>query len=374
MQNFIQTISSQELLRNSAADVEKIRTAVGLPRAAFDAFCLPMLRAYADQVQNAPLTREAFYDAGGAWDMGLKTCFVAAQYAATNMFFPHKDSEERRVLEPQCKYASFVAGLATGVAILAQHASIKSPTAEYHLLNSGINLRDWLLKNQDVTFGWRSPLIESSDTERAAIAAMFIPKGIFENFDLRIPPMIYAAINPKMPMNGVESTLAKVVRSAATVVIEKFIADDQKRYRGSADPSNADPLPIARPAEIDHSNPQPSVASGSSQVPNQAVTSNTAQDGQDVSLEYLMSKAPAMLQEWFEALIHSPNYDAIAPNLVDTGEAIEIPIINLGAFGVSGPAIQKQLVAAGMVVGKSKNGRALLLHRSLRSKLIKEQA
>lgn len=375
MENFIKPIESRALLQRSAVEIEQIRTAIGLPAGSFDLYCKPLLACYADHVQDMPLAPQVYYDAGGAWNMGLKTCFVAAQFAATHIFFPDNAAEERRVLEPQCKYAAFVAALATGVAMLTQNATVgdAKKNSDYHPLTSGKNLYGWLLDHPGARFEWRTPPAEFSEAERAAIGASFIPKGIFEHFDQRIPLMIYGAINPRLAKNGIETTLAKVVRFSVVKVQELFITTDQRRYRGADQPvlqvddgfSNyAGESTPAAPTNGAVNPPKPDRASPSA---------STAPET-DVSLEYLMSKAHPVLKEWFEALLTHEQYKKLLDQMVLAEDAIEIPVVILGMFGLNGPQVRKHMEAAGMIIGRTTNAKGIKLHLALKPLLFKDTA
>lgn len=141
MPNFIHPIDATDLLAQSSNEIDHIATALGLPRNAFDSYCRPLLRTYAEYVQKMPLMAQHFYDMGGAWSMGIHVALTASRVASQKIFFPNVGAEERRLLEPQCRYAAFVASLASGVAILNEHALV----GELHVLGSEWTLC-WLVR------------------------------------------------------------------------------------------------------------------------------------------------------------------------------------------------------------------------------------
>lgn len=378
MPNFIHPIDATDLLAQSSNEIDHIATALGLPRNAFDSYCRPLLRTYAEYVQKMPLMAQHFYDMGGAWSMGIHVALTASRVASQKIFFPNVGAEERRLLEPQCRYAAFVASLASGVAILNEHALVREGDDFYHPLTYGGSLHTWLQAHARAEVSWRSPREQLTQAEKAAIAAIFIPRGLLGAFDLRIPKMIYGAINPILAMNGIESTLENVVRLSIEAVLKHFANHDQRTYRGVDQPLDESTILVnqvlSSTASTIPSTPQNAqVAAGSPTQHSGTPTQSTPQPSSNVSLEFMLSKAHPALRDWFTAFKTSSLYEKNIAQVKITEEAIEFPIVLLGAFGLSGPQVRKHLEAAQMIFGKSLEGRALKMHLALRPLLFKEQ-
>lgn len=377
MTNFTNRVSTDAMLSNAGDEIDAIKTASGFRDAHFGALCLPVLRSYADHVQQMPLSPLAYKDKEGAWRFGLTSAMVALRYAGTQMFFPLLESEERRVLEPQCRFAAFAATLATGVAMLAQHSKIQDTANahnEYHALITPMSLADWIDTTTSVHFSWRTNESDLNSMQSAAIAARFMPTNLLATFDLRVSMMFYSSILPQISSNGIETTLSKVVRLSVMKVIEMYLENDKKKYIQNKDTTSphisdasklaAEMIESVNPTEV--INPLDADSSLTTvRVNNSSL--NTSQSGEgNVNADTFMKKANPVLKEWFEALRSHEKFGKLKDQLVVTEKGIEVPIIMLGVFGVNGPTIKKFMEDAGMVLGRSSNGRAIVVSIALK--------
>lgn len=409
-------ISSAELIASSHDAIDAIKTAAGLSSAQFAALCMPVLRAYADHVQRLPLSAAAFGSSGGAWDFGMSAAMVAYRYAGTVIFFPTLGAEERRLLEPQCRYMAFVATLATAVATLAESSILTAGEDEYHPLCIDGTLHTWLADHPRARFTWRVPAAPLSSQVGAAIAANFVPKRVLTNFDLRAILMMYEAITPKKTMNGVESTLARVVRDSVQVVVDHYRSKEAGSFKPdassiavSADESDslankliavANPTILANPLEAPAAAPavkQSAVAASDSATPQRnsapempgagidqhrtasettsaaAAAINTSPMTGDASdAENKLTRGHKVLREWFSALKQHPQFHVLKDQLVMSSAGIEVPVSMLGMFGVSGATVRKMMDDAGLILGRTSNARGVILHPGLSDRFINE--
>ena len=417
MENLLQPISSAELIAGSPDAIDAIKTAAGLTDGQFAALCMPVLRAYADHVQRLPLTAAAFASPRGAWDFGLTSAMVAYRCAGTVIFFPALGSEERRLLEPQCRYMAFLATLATAVATVAESAVLLDGDEEYHVLNVEGTLTGWLATHPTASFTWRVPAAPLSAQACSAIAANFIPKRLLANFDLRAILMLYEAVNPKTAMNGVESTLARVVRQALQGVLDHYKSKQAGAFQQSTtlqvSPVEAEkmvskmiaaanPTILANPLDRPVVNPpvtvQPAaaladrtpispdtkslpvaVASGEP-IPHspptypQPTETPTPRPGTSNDAEEKLGRGHKVLREWFSALKQHPQFHVLKDQLAMSDQGIEVPVSMLGMFGISGATIRKMMDDAGLVLGRSANARGVILHPGLRDRFVSQQA
>jgi hypothetical protein len=341
---------------------------------------------------------------------------VAYRYAGTVIFFPTLGAEERRMLEPQCRYMAFLATLATAVATVAESSVLLAGDDEYHPLSVDGTLYAWLSDHSSARFSWRVPAAPLSVQAGAAIAANFIPKRLLANFDLRAVMMMYEAINPKTTMNGVESTLARVVRQVVQGVLDHYKSKQAGTFQqvanalgvSPAEAANvaskliavanptilANPLatPIATPpaaAQPDttpkNARPSTQPAAGASApdpaaVPHQAAPTQTIaaaateasqpMTGDANEAEEKLARGHKVLLEWFSALKQHPQFHVLKDQLVMSGEGIEVPVSMLGMFGVSGATVRKMMDDAGLILGRSANARGVILHPGLRDRFI----
>ena len=369
------------MIQQSRDDIEAIRTASGLPLHHFRARCFPALHAYASYVQNLPLASTHFSDSGGAWRFGLIASMVAYRYAKSLIFFPSIGAEERRILEPQCQYFAFLATLATGLAYVAGNAKVTLDDDEYHPLLAGESLYAWLIANPSAKFAWRPATDALSPHASAAIAARFIPQDLLKDFDLRPTVLYYESVSPKMAMNGIESTLCKVVRLSITKVLEHYAKIDGEKYlpnSGQDHVSAADGINIANklgattlssepinpltdnvPAAVTPARPTSPSAPAASHQPG---TVAGAPEGDD-----LLKGASPVLVQWFAALKKHPNFDKLQGNLEMSSEGVAVPLTMLGLFGVASPTIRKMMEDAKLIVRRSDDAKSLILHPGLQS-------
>ncbi|WP_081925883.1 MULTISPECIES: TraI domain-containing protein [Massilia] len=418
MDNMLLPISSSELIASSHDAVDAIKTAAGLTDAQFTALCMPVLRAYADHVQRLPLTSSAFASPRGAWEFGLTAAMVAYRYAGTVIFYPALGAEERRMLEPQCRYMAFLATLSTAVATVAEASSLSAGDDEYHPLSVEGTFVSWLAEHPGAKFTWRTSAAPLSAQACAAIAANFVPKRLLANFDLRAVLMMYEAINPKTTMNGVESTMARVVRQAAQGVLDHYRAKqagtfipeanvasvspvDAEKVAGkmiaAANPTIlANPLEMMAPAsagqaqttapanatqdastapaatDATHSaSPTPAASPAAVAAPPQSDSPQSAIGAMNDGEEKL-ARANKVLREWFSALKQHQQFHVLKDQLVMNSDGIEVPVSMLGMFGVSGASIRKMMDDAELIIGRSSNARGVILHPGLRERFISQ--
>jgi hypothetical protein len=418
MENMLLTVSSAEMIAASHEAVDAIKTAAGLTDGQFAALCMPVIRTYADYVQRLPLATTAFGSPGGAWEFGLTAAMVAYRYAGTVIFFPTLGAEERRLLEPQCRYMAFVATLSTAVSMVAEASTLISGDDEYHPLCVETTLYSWLSQHPSARFSWRVPAVPLSLQASAAIAANFVPKRLLANFDLRTVLMMYEGITPKTTMNGVETTLARVVRLAVQGVLEHykskqagtFVAEVSQQAMSTAEaqkvagkliaqanptilvnPLEAPPAPrplanaatATRPDEVVSASSPPTAAAASTAEPYDPAASLAAVSppadtthaigvpGNDA--EDKLARGHKVLREWFDALKQHPQFHVLKDQLVINDEGIEVPVSTLGMFGVSGAMIRKMMDEAGLILGRSANARGVILHPGLRDRFVAQQ-
>lgn len=409
-------VASTELVSRSQEAIDALKTAAGMTDAQFAAFCMPVLRCFADHVQRLPLTANAFGSPTGAWDFGLVAATVAYRYAGTVIFFPSLGAEERRLLEPQCRYMAFLSTLASAVATVAESSILVAGDDEYHPLSIDQTLHAWLSSHPSTRFVWRVPAVPLSAQAGAAIAANFIPRRLLANFDLRAVLMMYEAINPKTTMNGVESTLARVVRQSSQGVLEHYKSKQAGTFQPEATVPVVSPvdagkvasnlIAVANPTNVVNPLETPAMAtpapggnsgatpSGEASVSGslaathseptapsqQAVTVDTAASfattpaqpatGAASEAEEKLARGHKVLREWFSALKQHPQFPALKDQLVMNDTGIEVPVSMLGMFGVSGATVRKMMDDAGLILGRTSNARGIILHAGLRDRFI----
>lgn len=387
MNDFLAPISADQLFADSAADIDAIKTAAGFSEAQFTHFFMPALKAYANAVQNLPLCQTAYAEHRGAWQFGMAVSVLSLHIAGTKMFFPTLGAEDRRLLERQCRFAAFVAALATGVAIQTQSTRVRDETGgQYHTLTAVIPLSQWIEKAKKPIFSWRVGETPFTACQCAAIAARFIPRGLFDAFDQRISLMVFDSIFPKAENSGIESTLAKVVRVATEKAFEIYTTRTKETYKSketmtaSVTPVSADAVkaakalqetlnptptvdPLAPPAQGAKAPASPTAAPAATPAENSQAP---AESDEVAKAKSLLAAAPPRLQEWFKALRRHERFAELREKLVITDQGIEIPIVTLGHFGISPSTVREDMTAAGMVVGRTENAKGVILTPALK--------
>lgn len=421
MDTMLLPVQPAELIASSRDAIDAIKTAAGLTDSQFAALCMPMIRTYAEHVQNLPLTASAFGSPRGAWEFGLTATMVAYRYAGTVVFYPSLGSEERRLLEPQCRYMAFVATLSSALAIVTESGILVSGDDVYHPLSVADNLFNWLSTHRGSQFKWRSPVAPISPQAGAAIAAHFVPRRLLTNFDLRAVLMMYDAINPQKTTNGVESTLARVVRQAIQGVLDHHKSKQAgtfqtepiqqrvsvmeaegvaKKMIAVANPTIlVNPLEMQTTAATTDTNESAPLASSTVHLDSKTepasgprsshrVSTDSAADGTSIPTEKNSAQQPLslsdedaleklarshkVLREWFNALKQHAQFPVLKDQLVMDDKGIEVPVSMLGMFGVSGASIRKMMDDAGLILRRSENARGIILHPGLRNHFISQ--
>ncbi|MCU6502024.1 TraI domain-containing protein [Rugamonas sp. A1-17] len=391
MNNLLPSKEALAMLIEAAERVEEIKTAAGVPPQVFGNFYQPVLVAFAEATQTLPLSKTAFSHTGGAFEFGLIACMIALRYAKSQVFFPDVGSEERRVLEPQCRYAAFVATLSSAVAMVAQSVSIHTDSEDddYHPLVCPVSLHRWLRINPAARMKWKVGAQPLTSAQAAAIAARFIPNHLLDKFDLRVSLMIFGAIAPQGSSNGVETTIERVVRQTISKVIEHHVKEGLKRYESTPDAPvistqsvNAlaesmiaatkpiEPIDITKPASAS-TTPAPAPAPAPAVVVSVAPGVSSAPL---LSTNEFMARLPQALREWFSAVIADPNYETAKTHFVQSELGIEIPAAMLGKYGVSGQTIQKLLKDSNVIIGRSECGRRYVLDPAIKEYLMTDSS
>ena len=371
MQKVLIPTPAEMLLSLADEKVDLIKQASGARPEIWSAFFMPLLTAFAENVQRLPLSPEVFASENGALDFGLVCARVALQLASTQVFSPEAKSEERRVLEPQCHFAAFAASLSTAVAMVAQNVSVRSSDgkSDYHPLVTPVTLQKWLTYNPDSTIEWRTTAAPLTSPEAAAIAARFIPAGLLNNFDLRVSLMIFGSIAPQLASNGLESTLSRVVRLTVTRVIEHQQDLDRKTYLGSSHgmqrPATTGPTVSAIPTASQPAPGAPATAPTPVGAEGQAHGSETNIGTSAESANQMLDKAHPALVEWFKAVKAHDKFDDLKQHITKNERGIELPINILGKFGVNGAIVRKMLQDAALIVDRTEDSRGIILQPGL---------
>lgn len=371
------------MLELEAERVDEIRTATGASPEIFANFYRPVLKAFAEATQSMPLSPTVFRHAGGAFEFGLIACLVALRYTKSQEFFPEVGSEERRILKPQCLYASFLAALASAVAMVAENVNlcVGADEDEYHPLVTPVSFYQWLRTNPAAHMKWRVAGQPLTPSIKAAIAARFIPQHLLQNFDLRVSFMVYGAIAPQPGGNGFETPLERAIRRTMSTVLEHYAKEDQKRYEPTEKGQSASDHGIAaiadrmvndtKPIEqIDISKPAPSYQPPPKAPDAAPPPANTVQPL--LSSTAYMESLPQHVREWFAAVVSSPTYDTIKTHFVVGEEGVEVPATLLGKFGVAGQTVRAFLTDAKVIIGRSEDGTRFVLDPAVKEYLLKE--
>ena len=348
-------ISSTELIRDESKLLDNIRMSVGETEQVFEGFYMPFIRVSADFAQQLPLSKKIFREARGAFQFSLIVAQVALNNAQSKIFFPAAPQEERRLLERQSWFMSYISAIMSSIALTYQHISIEDRGEAYHPLLDRASLRAWLENHPNAVMHWRIDEPRFNPSEAAAIAAIMVPKGILANFDLRVVRSMYSSILPSSDPGQIESTMSRVVREAMHAVLSFYAKEEARRYREEI-PESPQDLTLAVPIEtsgnaapIEH---QPEKLSEQAPSP--------------------ISEIPQELKELFSIFKQHEHYRAMVEKIVVTEKGIELPLQILGSFGLRPVTVFEMLEKSGLVVEKSPNGKAVVLVPELKSFLLDE--
>jgi conjugal transfer pilus assembly protein TraI len=330
----------QQLLTSSGAGEERFRQQY-----------LPTIEKLALTVQALPLERDLFDDPGGALRFGLTSGLTTLRLCAGVIFAPSSSAEQRRILEPQYRWAAFVATLASVPIICAHNVTVTVDGAPWTMAARHSTL--WEATEQSGTYEvtWASPKPTKPSTALGIVLlSRFFRPGMFANMDPATLLAMCEGINACGFQSPTESALAKVVRTA-----QEKVRDIEKQRRS---------LFFEPPSRIAQNKPagsQPEAGDAidpSTDTTDTTGSTDTSQAAAQVDTNTGVAKPavpdarqegsiPIQVEQWARAISSALPSEI---SFVEEGVMITKKALN---FGLSADRMYAMIFEAGLVVSKS---------------------
>jgi conjugal transfer pilus assembly protein TraI len=338
-------------LEKSSGMLSSITTASGATPEAFAKQYAPLLHRLASYVQECPLERATHADPGGALRFGLISGLMSLRIAESMIFQGQQPAEVRRRLEPQYRFAAFVAAVASVPGLVHGNMEIMSADGEFWTpLDPCKTLLEWLrTRGNAYSIKWRSEQQRPSAMWGAFIAGSFVEQPIWQTISEQVACEAVDAIMASVVPGQVESALMKCVRMAGEKAREIDKRTNSRQYIAPPPTTVSAAMlqePLTEPLSI---SPAPQlVAPSAGQASGQINTEPLAAPAPDP----LKQLEPA-LRDWVKMVPAHKDFAKMQPLMVWTDRGLEFPARALGAFGVSTAAMIKMLEAAKVVDHKT---------------------
>lgn len=213
----------------------QLLTASAAGEEGFRARYLPMAERLAMMVQELPLEKETYSQAGGALKFGLLAGLAALRLCDGVIFMPGVTAQIRMVVEPQYRWAAWCATLASIPLVVAHNASIKVNGDPWSFAHAS-NLWESAGKNGGYEIDWKpsGPNRASASLGAVVLSQFFFP-GQFSAIEPVVLLGLCEAVNPALLQSPAEQALSRVVRVAQ----EKVRQSERLRMTQVFSPSGA---------------------------------------------------------------------------------------------------------------------------------------
>lgn len=333
---------------------QQLLTSSGAGEEGFRKNYLPPIEKLALTIQSLPLERGLFDHPGGALKFGLTAGLTTLRLSAGVIFVPSATAVQRMLLEPQYRWAAFVASLASVPLIVAHNVHVKIGDKSWTMASKQSTLWDATEATGEYEVSWAQPRpTKPSNSLGVVLLQGFFRRGMFANIDPAVLLAMCEGINASGHQSPSESALAKIVRTGQEKVKE---IEAQRRELffepPSLIPTNATSTEDATtPATESPEDGTPTVlntltgrlGAGQAPPPNNAGTSSRedTESGAEV---------PIQISQWARAIVANLP-DEIS--FVDEGVRISKKALT---FGISSQRMYALIYEAGLVVSKQADG------------------
>lgn len=379
----------EELLHEVMASsdiLSHIRNESGCTSQQFEDRYLEPMRRIASFVLEIPASAKHHKEPGGAIRFAVESGFFALRIADSTIFTANLSSEQRRDVEPQYRYGTFIAALCSNIHRPASYFDVVTDEGKVWSEFDG-SISAWLNKVGEKSYNlkWKS---KPADTNKQV--AMFLAKEILDSCCSHLNPQtirdIIGSVAPDDVPTGHEPLMTRVVRQSLQTSIDM----DIKRASLTYAELNAVPLPTTE--LVDKVLPKATPLSNSTS--NQAVTVEPNLPMVDIKDSTLIANPVSEISE-------SPNireqniteedelFSALEPSVkemliaiaddVRTGgrvskrikwekDGLSIPVELLGDYGLASSSVVAALKKVNGI--RRKDGSILVIDQKLGNKIM----
>jgi conjugal transfer pilus assembly protein TraI len=334
---------------------QQLLTSSGAGEEGFRKNYLPPIEKLALTVQSLPLERGSFDHPGGALKFGLTAGLTTLRLSAGVIFVPTATAVQRMLLEPQYRWAAFVASLASVPLIVAHNVHVKIGDKSWTMASKQSTLWDASEATGEYEVSWSPPRpTKPSNSLGLVLLQGFFRRGMFSNIDPAVLLAMCEGINASGHQSPSESALAKIVRNGQEKVKEieaqrrelffeppsliptKVTSTDDATTPETETPSTDETTNVLNPLEARTPGQRPKSTSHASTSP---------RDASETS-----SQVPIQIQQWARAVVANLPEEI---SFVDEGVRVSKAALT---FGISYQRMYALIYEAGLVVSKQADG------------------
>jgi conjugal transfer pilus assembly protein TraI len=327
---------------------------------------LPLLEKAAYWLQELPLERKTYAERGGALKFTLLSSLGTLRMCSGVIFAPSSDSEHRRLVEPQYRFAAFVASLCTVPLIVHHNVAVTvngSPWDPFfgQGLYSALTER---VGSAQYQVEWRP---ETHERPSAALAVLLISWLLSDvkwaQFDRTVLRSMVEAINPAGIQAPSESALSRVVRVGHEKAREAALQRAALRFTPNSTVENADELGQA----IVRFTPGTPAQGAGDVAPVTSPVSVVATDVATTAVPAVQPvDIPKVIRQWAEVVRSRDEYQSdIQPFESDLVQVFKPPL----SFATTPSALKEVLERANLIHTVVQKPPSLILRKPMRDLL-----
>ncbi|WP_298150800.1 TraI domain-containing protein [Flavobacterium sp.] len=200
-------LSVDELVKRNQDKIERLRFTT---TSNFDSTHMPIIRLVASWFNSLPISKDLWEEPGGGFRCSIESALFCVEQSRNAIFTAHLTSNLRKEIEPQYRYAAFIAGMLSWLEEPYRNFRVLVDQEEFHpvgmFLTDAIDTRDsYEIKNRE--------FIEASSRQMTLMFATPIITSSFDQIsDLKVRKDLVDAIATPRLKQGIETTLQTVIR------------------------------------------------------------------------------------------------------------------------------------------------------------------
>lgn len=344
----VSTITILNQINEQSKVIDKIHSAVGERNTEFENKYIKPLKVLADWVKELPCSKVHHVEPGGAVRLAAHAGFVALRLSDAAIFTPSHLSEFRSKLEPQSRYATY---LATVFSVLAYPLSNVDVICDGTVWDKTNGLSEFLIDKGDYSIEWTNA--SQLELKKGAFhGARLMPIELVCNLDPIVSAQLMSAIPTEtMNITGQESIMQKIVKQA----IQKAIDADKEHLLKQFSITT---LVVGEVTEPQQKESTPTFSSGDtvSTLPESVKNDTTPQavkQDSSVAGRNIMDALDPAVRDIFDMLIDDiKSDDAIKKKVHITESGMTVPSSVFSHYGLPLNTVEADLRKKGGLVKK----------------------
>lgn len=230
----VSTISLLNQINDQSKVLDKIHSAVSERGDDFEFKYIKPLRVLGDWIGQLPCSKAHHSESSGTIRLAAHAGFIALRLADAVIFTPPHLSEFRSKLEPQSRYATYLATVFSVLAYPLTYVDVVADDGERWDKTTGLN--EFVNKKHACVIEWTNAT--QLDLKKGAFhGSRLMPIELISNLDPMVSAQLMTAIpTESMNVTGNESIMQKIVKQALHKAIDADVDNLQKQFAPPATP------------------------------------------------------------------------------------------------------------------------------------------